>query len=100
MKLTLNDPKEASVLGFTETWMNKDVSDTEVQISGYKLVARRDRVHNTWGGIAIYVNESLLCDESDLRHKDLEAIWIQITYPSSPPILVATVYQPPDSPVK
>ncbi len=49
----------------------------------------------------MYVNESLPCDEcDDLRHKDLEAIWIQITYPSSPPILVATVYRPTDSPVK
>ncbi len=88
VKRTLNDPKEASVLGFTETWLNKDVSDTEVQIPGYKLVARSDRVHNTWGEVAMYVNESLPCDErDDLRHKDLEAIWIQITYPSSPPIL-------------
>ncbi len=41
VKLTLNDPKEASVLGFTETWLNKDVSDTEVQKTGYKLVAWR-----------------------------------------------------------
>ncbi len=74
-------------------WLNKDVSDTEVQIPGYKLVVRRDRVYNTWGGVAMYVNESLPCDEhDDWRHKDLEALWIQITYPSSPPILVATVY--------
>ncbi len=101
MKLTLNDPKETSVLGCTGTWLNKDVSDTEVQISGYKFVARWDRVHNTWGGGAMYVNESLTCDEhDDVRHKDLEAIWIQTTYPSSPPILVTNVNCPPDSPVK
>ncbi len=32
----------------------------------------------------MYVNESLPCDErDDLRHKDLEAILMQITYPSS-----------------
>ncbi len=32
----------------------------------------------------MYVNESLPYDEcDDLRHKDLEAIWIHITYPSS-----------------
>ncbi|CAB4024977.1 Hypothetical predicted protein [Paramuricea clavata] len=75
--------------------MNKDI-----QIDGYKLASRLDRVRDTWGGVAMLVKEHIPFDERiDLRNDNLEAIWIEITYPNSSPILVATIFRPPKSPV-
>jgi hypothetical protein len=100
VRLTLNSPNEASVIGLSETWLNQNFMNKDIQIDGYRLAARLDRVSDTWGGVAMLVKENTPFDERiDLRHDNLEAIWIEITYPNSSPILVATIYRPPKSPV-
>ncbi|CAB4027323.1 Hypothetical predicted protein [Paramuricea clavata] len=100
VRLTLNSPNEASVIGLSETWLNQNFINKDIQIDGYKLASRLDRVSDTWGGVAMLVKENIPFDERiDLRHDNLEAIWIEITYPNSSPILVATIYRPPKAPV-
>ena len=54
------------LIALTETWLNEEVSDAELQISGYNLF-RRDR-HALGGGIGIYVKAtSQLLEEKILR---------------------------------
>jgi hypothetical protein len=75
VRLTLNSPKEASVIGLSDTWLNQNFMNKDIQIDGYKLTARLDRVSDTWGGVAMLVKENIPFDERiDLRHDNLEAI--------------------------
>ena len=101
VRLILNSSNEANVIGFSETWLiNKNFMDKDIQVDGYKLAARLDRAGDTWGGVAMLVKQNLPFDErKDLQHDNLEAIWIEVTYPNSSPILVATIYRPPKSTV-
>ncbi len=100
VRLILNTPHEASVLGFIETWLNDTVSDNDINIHEYKLIACSDRDYNTWGGVAMCIEEDIPCEErKDLRHHAIEAVWIEITAPKAPPLLIGTVYRP-ESPVQ
>ena len=52
------------------------------------------------GGILCYVKDGILYKErSDLQTStcNVEALWIEITLPHTKPILLGTVYRPPDS---
>ena len=51
------------------------------------------------GGVAMLVKQNLPFDERKDLQKDLEAIWIEVTYPNSSSMLVATIYRPPKSTV-
>ena len=53
VRLILNSSNEANVTGFSETWLNKNFMDKDIQVDGYKLAARLDRASDTWGGVAI-----------------------------------------------
>ncbi|CAB4011779.1 Hypothetical predicted protein [Paramuricea clavata] len=78
VRLTLNSPNEASVIGLSETWLNQNFMNKDIQIDGYKLASRFDRVSDTWGGVAMLVKENIPFDERiDLRHDNLETIWIE-----------------------
>ena len=41
------------VLALSETWLNSNVTNVEVEIKGYKLT-RLDRLRKTGGGVCIY----------------------------------------------
>ncbi len=46
----------------------------------------------------MYIHNDITYKErEDLQHKHIEVTWIEITYPNAKPILVGTVYRPPDS---
>ena len=44
----------AICIAVTETWLNSDILDQEINISGYDLF-RCDRADRTHGGVALYV---------------------------------------------
>ena len=50
---------EACVMTITETWLNKDIPDSLLEIGGFSLI-RTDRNEHSWkgkaGGIGVYVN--------------------------------------------
>ncbi len=75
------------------------MSDNDINIHGYKLIACRDHDYNTWRGV--YIKYDIPCYEErqDLRHHALEVEWIEITHPKTQPLLIANVYRP-ESPVQ
>ncbi len=37
----------------------------------------------------MYIKDDIPCEErKDLRHHAIEAVWIEITYPKAPPLLI------------
>ena len=92
VRVLLND-NNIDILCMTESWL----SDNEINIDGYNI-CRLDRTHKGHGGILYYIKDGIVFKEkSDLQCTDVEALWIELNLPFSKPILLGTVYRPPDS---
>jgi len=84
----------AACIGISETWLDKTVSDSEINIQNYNII-RRDRDRHG-GGVCLFIHSELAFNtRSDLLHENLEAIWEEILLPKTKPILVGIVYRPP-----
>ena len=82
-------------LSLSETWLDPKLPDGVVSIPGYCLF-RRDR-GGRGGGVAMYCPDSSRCKRrEDLESSILEAIWIETRINRRKPMLVCTVYRPPD----
>ena len=81
---------------FCETFLHKNVSDTEISITGYNTV-RRDRHSNTiGGGIIVYIKNNLSFKRRhDLEFDSIESIWIEVLVRNTKPFLICFVYRPP-----
>ncbi len=79
--LLANFEREAGIIGFSETFLNYTFKMEDINLgSGYVLKTRKDRTGDSHGGVAIYKNDSVPCEErKDLKHKDIEALWIEVT---------------------
>ena len=58
-------------------------------------------MENTGGGLLVYVREGVCCcRRSDLEHKNIECIWVEIKPAKSRPFLIGNIYRPPNSTVQ
>ena len=88
-------------LGISETKLNEIHPDAPLEISGYQNPFRRDRLENAGGGLLVYVKERVCCSRrSDLEHKNIECIWVEIKPAKSRPFLIGNIYRPPNSTVQ
>ena len=90
----LVDQEMPHVIGINETKIDFSISDTDIQIEGYRVV-HRDR--NKWGGgVALFIHESIshYCIRSDLMDNNLESLSIQIKLGSFKPFIITSVYLP------
>jgi hypothetical protein len=58
LAVRMTNSKSFDILTLSETWLNPDISEDEINISGYSCV-RKDRVNGVGGGVAIYCHEGL-----------------------------------------
>ena len=67
------------IIGITESWANKHISDTELGLTGY-VMFRKDRIGRRGGEVILYVKESIQAYEIKLkREADYdEAVWCKI----------------------
>ena len=83
------------ILGITETHLNKNVKDEEVNITNYHML-RLDRKNKGGGGCLIYHRENInVIPKPKFEVADLEAIWIKVII-NSQRLLIGNVYRPPD----
>ena len=83
--LLRNDLKNRlQILTLSETWVKRDLSGGELDISGYKLF-RKDRDGGN-GGVAAYVRDVILVTRrDDLEIDSVEGLWLEIgSCPSVP----------------
>ena len=101
------------VFTLSETWMTRSIPDNAIGVMGYDLL-RWDREWSSLlnpdnpkrgGGLAIYIKKSM--QYSDSKHKglnvstkDLEMMWLSINLKNVRPIVVVTVYRPPQGDYK
>ena len=46
------------IIGITESWANIDITDAELELTGY-VMFKRDRIGRRGGGVILYVKESI-----------------------------------------
>ena len=84
----------------TETWLKDEISDSVVEIQGYKIV-RRDRLTHQHGGFCVYIKNGLKFEIRDMPQccDNHEILWLKLK-PNRLPrgfccIMIAVVYHPP-----
>ena len=91
----LLDETRLDILAITETKLDSNTSDSEVNVEGY-ITARKDR--NKHGiGVLIYYRDNIITYNEDKlgKHQELEALWINVCCQSQM-WLIGCVYRPPD----
>ena len=92
-----------NILCVSETWLKSDIEDCEILIDGYDFcrVDRKNIEHDKGGGLICYVKNGIVYKEvSSFYVDDIEALWIEVNLPHTKPVLLGTVYRPPDENVE
>ena len=98
MRILLHE-STLDVMSLNETFLNDDFNDADLAIPGF-LLFRKDRGSRHGGGVAFYVNDSLNVNVMTELHpstSDVECLWIRITRPHQKPLIVGTMYRPPNA---
>ena len=77
----------AAFIGICESKLDASVLEQEINIDNYKIL-RCDRNRQS-GGVACYIR-------NDLTYNFLENIFFEILQPNSKPVIVGTIYCPPN----
>ena len=89
--------KNFDIICLTETWLDRRISDTDIELSGFKLPYRRDRQGDNHGGICVYVKDSIFSKRRpDLEMPDIECVWIEVSTRHKK-LLLGIFYRPPSS---
>jgi hypothetical protein len=88
-----------SVVCISESWLNANISDVSVQLSGFNLF-RKDRLTGNGGGVAVYVLAGIQCHRLiAFEQNEFEVLWVSVRPKELPRplsiLLLAVVYCPP-----
>ena len=94
LQLYINKEK-VDIIGITETWLNEEISDVELNINDYTIF-RHDRLNKTGGGVILLIKKDIkvnICD--DLLEQFEECVWCYVIAKSSN-ILFGVCYRSPN----
>ena len=78
--------KGPDILGVCETFLDSNISDGQVMISGYEYLRkdRCDTVDKVGGGVLLYYRNSLNCKRKpEIEISNIETLWSEISLPNS-----------------
>ena len=84
----------AAVIGISESKLDHSVLTSEIQIDEYDLL-RCDR-NRHGGGVACYIRNDLSYNVQSYFPKDIENIFFELLLPNTKPVVVGTIYRPPN----
>ena len=87
-----SETKSDIIVG-TETWLHDKILDPELLLNDYDI-HRRDRP-SRGGGVLIAIKKSLFCEHISTS-KNSETITCKIKLKGEKPLIVSSVYRPPD----
>ena len=88
-------PNSPVIIATVETFLNSTVPDNFGQIGGYSKWHRRDRLHGTFGGIAVCFRNSLQVQQLEIDIADhLELMFFKIWTNTLDAILLCICYRP------
>jgi len=92
---TLACKTKAAVICISESWIDDSVTEDEIHIDGF-CILRNDRKREG-GGVCTFIrNDIAFRSRDDLAHDSLETTWFELLLSKTKPIVVGTVYRPPD----
>ena len=94
-----SDEHSPHLICLNEKKLDSDVADNKLRLEGFHEIFRKDCDKNG-GGVAIYVRSNIKCKIREDFGDDLESISVELDVPYVKPILVTTLYRPPDSRVE
>ena len=84
------------VLTISKTWLYDNITDEEVDISGYFLI-RKDRNYSKGSGVAAYINNKFAFSwRADLESPNAKVVRLDLKLPHSKPLLIGSVYRAPN----
>ena len=100
IRLTLSNGNIPDVLGICESFLETHHPDSLISIDSFNFF-RKDRSNTqtkSGGGLILYFRQSLnLKRRYDLESSNIETLWAEVTLPNSKPVLICTVYRPPNA---
>ena len=95
LNIMVND-SDPHIIGITESWANKDITDAELGLEGY-VMFRKDRMGRRGGGVLLYVKDTIPAYEIQLREEAdcNEAIWCNLVTGHTT-VTIAVVYRCPN----
>jgi len=85
-------------MGITESWLDDNISNSEIQLSDYNIF-HIDRSGSRGGGVLPYVHKSLKCipcKRFEAVNRD-ESFWCLVTLPMNATLLIGLIYRSPTS---
>ncbi|KAJ8026661.1 hypothetical protein HOLleu_31563 [Holothuria leucospilota] len=90
------------IVGVTETWLHSDISNSEIQVPGYKIFRhdRADTVCGRGGGVLLYVKDSINCVDVTNKFSSgfSDCLWCELSFvnESGTPLVVGIIYRSPN----
>ena len=87
--------EQLDIVGLSETWLNKGISTSALEIEGYKLI-RKDR-DQRGGGVGFYINNAYKFRVLDVSSfgDNIEQIWVSVKL-GGKNVCVGSIYRPPN----
>ena len=99
INIQLNRSKYTThILGLSETKLHENITDEDINIPNYTLI-RKDKTKQYEHGLIAYVHSSIsksIKRRSDLEHREIESLWVEICQEKSKPKLLCFLYRRPD----
>ena len=85
------------ILCLSETWLNPNIFSEDLQLTGYALPERRDRLTDGYGGLCMYFRNDLPHNRrNDLETENIELMWC-VVFAKGGKFLLGNLYRPPNS---
>ena len=84
----------AAVIGIPESKLDDSVPTSEIQIDEYDLLLCYRNRHGGW--VACYIRNDLSYNVKSYSPKDIENIFFELLLQNTKPIVVGTIYRPPN----
>ena len=84
------------IIGITESWANKDITNAELGLEGY-VMFRKDRIGRRGGGVLLYIKDTIPAYEVQLQEEAdcNEAIWCNLVTGHTA-VIIGVVYRCPN----
>ena len=100
LRLAMATERCPDILGVCKTFLEPNISDSQVIIDGYSMLRkdRSDTQNKSGGGLVLYHRNTLnRRRRPELEASNTETLWSELTLPNSRPFLICTVYRPPSA---
>lgn len=83
------------VLAITETFLDRKISNQQIEIEDYKIIRRDRKAGSLGGGCLIYIANHICSTRlKSLETSEIEGIWIRVSV-NSTSFIIGNIYRPP-----